>query len=870
MRAGRLAAVIALVLALAAPLLFAGLPAAAAGTTVGAVDRRSAVVPPAAAGTPGTTADRGSTAAPSGIFADTLQFMLTALTPSVVTTRSGNALAIRAAVTNTAEVPVTGLIFRLQRGAALTSSAAVQKEIDTPSTPTEVITGDWVKLADRIDPGARTNLAAATTIVGQGVDSLRISHPGVYPLMVNVNGVISDDGEQKEARLGELHVLITVTSVPAVPGTAATAPAAPAARAAVPFGLIWPLTSRPHRGVGGVFLDDSLATDISPGHVLADRVDALANAHLPAGTATLAVDPLLLDELDAMSKGYRVQRPGTVQGPITQVPTPAPTTTAATTGSAGGQSETDTASSGTAMSEPAVSGGVPATAGAAGSSPASAPAASDQTATDAATGSTAAAGATEAAPNTVAGTGAAAAAAFLGRLRELAAGTQVLVLPYSNPDTAALVRSGDSFTTSAATGRQVAARVLGSQQLIDDVALPPNAVTDAATLDGYRAAGYGSVLLSAAGLSGDDGGGVGLASTAVGAELPALLDDSDLQTVLDQVIHPSSGTGALALNSVVALLARRSFDGDQRIVLRMPDQVVAAAGLDDLGGALSALAGDGSVAPADLPSLTAAVRSDPRAPALTVALPAAEQASLLDAGYLRRVRDAQTELDLLAAALPATPDPGAAALIAELKASLAPLTSTSLRVDRSPGDAVLSTVDATIAHLRAGVSIRPTVGSYTLASSDSPLVLTVQNTLPFPVKVKVRIDGGQQAGLSTPPQDWLTLAADTTRQLQIPATVSRAGTFLVSAQLIGPDGQEWNDPVPLKIRSNAYGALTIILISVAGGVLLLMVALRIWQRWKARRDRIAAAAAQQAEPPPPPAAGSIIASASDPEEGEES
>ena len=51
-----------------------------------------------------------------------------------------------------------------------------------------------------------------------------------------------------------------------------------------------------------------------------------------------------------------------------------------------------------------------------------------------------------------------------------------------------------------------------------------------------------------------------------------------------------------------------------------------------------------------------------------------------------------------------------------------------------------------------------------------------------------------------------------------------------SAQLVGADGVAWGPPVQLSVESTAYGALTVIIIVVAGGVLVLMVALRIVQR----------------------------------------
>ena len=52
--------------------------------------------------------------------------------------------------------------------------------------------------------------------------------------------------------------------------------------------------------------------------------------------------------------------------------------------------------------------------------------------------------------------------------------------------------------------------------------------------------------------------------------------------------------------------------------------------------------------------------------------------------------------------------------------------------------------------------------------------------------------------------------------------------------LIGADGTQWGDPVELRIRSTAYGAITVVVIAVAGAALLLMVILRIVQRIRQR------------------------------------
>jgi protein involved in polysaccharide export with SLBB domain len=94
------------------------------------------------------------------------------------------------------------------------------------------------------------------------------------------------------------------------------------------------------------------------------------------------------------------------------------------------------------------------------------------------------------------------------------------------------------------------------------------------------------------------------------------------------------------------------------------------------------------------------------------------------------------------------------------------------------------------------------------------------------------------------------IPAGGSQQVRIPAEVSRSGQFQVTAELVGEDGVVWGPPVQLSVVSTAYGALTVILIVVAGGVLVVMVALRIVQRVRDRRARLAREALGATDPTP--------------------
>jgi len=162
--------------------------------------------------------------------------------------------------------------------------------------------------------------------------------------------------------------------------------------------------------------------------------------------------------------------------------------------------------------------------------------------------------------------------------------------------------------------------------------------------------------------------------------------------------------------------------------------------------------------------------------------------------------------------------------------------STAFRTDAAVGEANLATVESTTAGIRGGVEISSAGNSYTLASSSSPLVLTVQNNLPYNVPLRVEITGGEFVGLTVTNPELQVVPAGRSQQVKIPAEVSRSGQFQVRAVLVGPDGSTWGQPVQLSVESTAYGALTVIIIIVAGGVLVLMVALRIVQRLRGKPD----------------------------------
>lgn len=209
--------------------------------------------------------------------ADSVTITVTAVQPATVTPTAE--IVVSGTVTNVSEVPIRDLVIRLQRGPVLTTRSALAANDADPSAALES-SAPFVELADAIDIGQSVPFTYRTTAEGLG-----LAASGVYPLLVNVNG--TPDGEA-ELRAGELATVLPFFAEP------------PAAATAVAW--LWPLVDRPHRDVGGVFLDDELADSVAGGGRL-DRLLSLVE-DAPQVRLTLAVDPLLLEDLLAMVAGY--------------------------------------------------------------------------------------------------------------------------------------------------------------------------------------------------------------------------------------------------------------------------------------------------------------------------------------------------------------------------------------------------------------------------------------------------------------------------------------------------------------------------------------------------------------------------------------
>ncbi len=214
-------------------------------------------------------------------------------------------VTLAATVTNTGDRPISDLVARIQAGPRQTGAGTLGRTLADPP-PAGAGWSDWVGVADRLEIGDTAELSITTDLAALG-----ITDPGVYPLLLNVNGTPAYGGP---ARLAVANLLLPVLGGPG--------PGASDGAAGRPVSLLWPLAAREPKVVsapyGGpvVLADDALAAALAPGgrlDTLVRAAESRRDAPEVFGSLCFAVDPDLLETVHAMSGGYRVR---TTQGDV--------------------------------------------------------------------------------------------------------------------------------------------------------------------------------------------------------------------------------------------------------------------------------------------------------------------------------------------------------------------------------------------------------------------------------------------------------------------------------------------------------------------------------------------------------------------------
>ncbi|MFI6222110.1 DUF6049 family protein [Nocardia salmonicida] len=245
-----------------------------------------------------------------------LKLTLDAVAPGTVTTGSDPKLTVSGTVTNIGDRVVDDVSVRIQRAAAVDSPSGLRSSLRLDQVNYEV-TGPFQDVAPQLSPGQRKQFSVSIALRAGSEASLGLTAPGVYPLLLNVNG---EPAYGTQARLDDARFLLPVLGLP---GTDDTNPPVSTPPEATPVAttMIWPLADRPRMVAGKPgavngqveLLDDELAASVSKGGRLEQLVAALESV-VPApgkdkgvaGSVCIGIDPDLVSTVQTMTRGYRV------------------------------------------------------------------------------------------------------------------------------------------------------------------------------------------------------------------------------------------------------------------------------------------------------------------------------------------------------------------------------------------------------------------------------------------------------------------------------------------------------------------------------------------------------------------------------------
>lgn len=716
---------------------------------------------------------------------------LDSVSPDVVTTSSEPTVTVTGTVTNVGDRPVRDVVARLERSAAVQYSSALRTTLYADGQFNPV--SEFITVAAELDRGQAAGFSFTVPLRAAQGPALDIEDPGVYPVLINVNGT-PDYGDT--ARLDEARFLLPVTGVPADPTTASgntlddTVPPGTAKPVAVT--MLWPLADKPRLAPGlpgGTkpvrLMNDDLAVSLAAGGRLDTLLGAAEFATSPEaidpGTGVdralcLAVDPDLLVTVNAMTAGYVVAEAPNGLG-------------------------------------------------------------------------------TAARP----GTGQAAAAAWLDRLRGAARRMCVIATPYAQADLGALYRINDPALSAAATGgAEIVDRILGITSTRGATILGDGALTAAAanlletmepTIAIAAAATGGAAPVTADLTVRRLSGPVVLApfDPAIGAALAGVGTDPTVPAYLDDALAVPVGSDspvARRQDAIAAMLWRTlAGDNEPRSQILLPP-LKWSPQPDDARAMLSALANTlraGLATPRPLAALISESRLTRDANAdgeqtsadLPTDVPGRIDDDVIDtirAAALRQwsltsalSTDARTGLTGLQYTAPLRED-----MLRALSQTEPPATRNDVARQR------LAVVAATIEDLFRAVSIVNPGDSYTLATERSALPLALRNDLSVPIRVRLQFDVPPgmtvtDIGEQEVPPGYLPL--------RVPVELHVTQRVAVDVTMRTPEGLQLGDPVRLSVHSNAYGKLLFAITMTGGAVLVLLVGRRLYHRFRGQPDR---------------------------------
>ncbi|MCG5434132.1 hypothetical protein LV457_17810 [Mycobacterium sp. MYCO198283] len=720
-----------------------------------------------------------------------LRVQIDAVSPEVVTTGSDPTVTVSGVVRNVGDRTVRDVVVRLEHAAAVDAPGRLRTDL-TGSTDQFEPVGDFVTAAAELARGQSAPFRLRYPLRAAQQPALGIERPGVYPLLVNVNGTPEYGAA---ARLDDGRFLLPVLGVPGDPGAAAdepTAVVAPDTSRPVAMTMLWPLADRPRLAPGQPggatpirLVDDELAGSLAAG----GRLDALLSAVEfatgpqvdPAGDVRdalcLAVDPDLLVTVNAMTAGYVVTadaadrtaatRPGTGQGAATawldRLKVLAKRMCVAPTPYA--QADLDALQR---VGDRALAGIATNSAG---------------DVVDQLLGITSARGATLLGDSTLTRRGA-------DLLTDQGSTVAIAAAPLAAPDTAT-GRPGPLDTADLGP-RRLSPRLVAAP-FDPSLGAALAEMGDRPAVPGYLDSSLAVPLDTSAPARCQD---------ALGAMLWRTLTPS--AEPRSEIVMPPSTWSASADDARAVLTALATAIRSGLATARPLPELIAGA--EATAGPQQLSDDDTAATRIDGPILDDISAQIRRLWGLTAAMTVDTRTGMTGVQYTAPLRE-----DVLRA----------------LSQEVAPPARNAFAADQ------VAQVRRTIGDLLSSVTIVNPGGSYTLATERSPLPLALRNNLPVPIRVRLQVDAPPgmdvtDIGEQELPPGYLPL--------RVPVEVHFTQRVAVDIDLRTPDGMQLGEPVRLSVHSNAYGKVLFAITLAASAVLVALAGRRLWHRFRGQPD----------------------------------
>lgn len=447
----------------------------------------------------------------------------------------------------------------------------------------------------------------------------------------------------------------------------------------------------------------------------------------------------------------------------------------------------------------------------------------------------------------VQGSGKDAAKAWLDRLKAVLttdSNVRVALTPYADPDVTAVAAQGLSWQAGipAAMTQHVTAALAGRAP-DSTLAWPATGTMGPRLLRTLADDGVGTVVLNSTAVTPRVPKGAvppGLVRLHSGStDVAAAVTTAAVEKYAARALAPS-GSGSAALPDLLAELAvRPAQEYGASTPLDTFTAITAPRYVDpDVAAAVDTIKTTSSSAFAAPIALSDAVNSDllPTGRGGLVRIP---PDSVPTNQALQAARYATNNRPAIASLLDQHNDPAAKQFVQSLQFAIqrAESSAWAQRAYTQRGATFAADLVSTMEAITTGVRIVPPSGSsYTLASESAPLPITVDNELPYPVRVQIKLFvPNQVAGFSWKPIRVQSVDSKQKKTIHIPTTVTPRGRFRIQAQLWTPNNTTELGFQGLVVRSTALGFVGVLITIVAGVVLALALLVRFARRLRNRR-----------------------------------